>query len=345
VRHTAGMKRSKLFVAIVVVVVLSVAALAVSLRVKMRCVGFAGPGVTVAELPPGPPAAGNLRFAHFNLRNFPLDERPQTPELGYSRRTNICDLEDVLAGLEAQVLGFVEVCDTRRFPPILRRAGGGRPMRILFSRGAGQGGQHLAVAWDGDAFELVEGPIEIREIVVKPGLRPGLAVRLRSKTTPELDFTVVEVHLDSGIDDLRYRLEQVRLLANWIEGWVEESGDPDLVLQGDFNTMGGREVSPADELCRIDGILAEAGLERLANATGCTQYWEGPGQDDGRFESSLLDQVYLSGLDATGPARSWLHCERLQCGDLFSRAGDEDGTFFDVSDHCPVTFEVGVGGE
>ncbi len=339
------MKRTKLFVAIVVVVVLSVAALAVSLRVKMRCVGFAGPGVTAAELPPGPPAAGTVRFAHLNLRNFPLDERPQTAELGFSRRTNICDLEDVLAGLAAQVMGFVEVCDTRRFPPILRRAGGGRPMRILFSRGGGQGGQHLAVAWDGDAFELVEGPIEIHEIVVKPGLRPGLAVRLRSKTTPELDFTVVEVHLDSGIDDLQHRLDQVRFLANWIESWVEASGDPDLIVQGDFNTMGGREVAPVEELRRIDAILADAGLERLVNVTGCTQYWEGPGAPDGVHQASLLDLVYLGGLDAASPARSWLHCERFHCGDLVSRSGEEDGTFFDVSDHCPVTFEVRTGEE
>ncbi len=334
------MKRSKLFVAIVVVVIVGVVALALYLRVTLRCAGFAGPGVTAADLPPGLPDAGDVRFAHFNLRNFPLDERPPSTDLGFSRRTNICDVEDVLAGLGAQVMGFVEVCDTRRFPPILRRAGGDRPMRILFSQGGGQGGQHLAVAWDGDAFELVEGPIEIREIVVKPGLRPALAVRLRSKLDSKLDFTVVEVHLDSGRDDLQHRLDQVKLLADWLEEWVDRIGDSDLILQGDFNTMGGRRVSAQEELALVDAILAEVGLRRLDNATGCSQYWEGPGRADGVFESSLLDQVYLGGLDAAGPARSWLHCERLQCGDLVSRAGDEDGTFFDVSDHCPVTFEV-----
>jgi len=339
------MKRSKVFVVSIVVVIVGVVGLALNLRVKMRCAGFTGPSVTEAELPPGPPPSGVIRFAHFNLRNYPLDERPQTADLGYSRRTNICDMQDVLAGLNAQVLGFVEVCDTRRFPPILRRAGGGRPMRILFSQGGGQGGQHLAVAWDGDAFELVEGPIEIDSVIVKPGLRPALAVRLRSKLDPELDFTVVEVHLDSGRDDLQHRLDQVQLLADWLGGWFDRTGDPDLILQGDFNTMGGRRVSAEEETEMVDAILAEVGLNRLHNATGCSQYWEGPGRADGRFESSLLDQVYLSGLNATGPARSWLHCERLQCGDLFSKAGDEDGTFFDVSDHCPVTFEVLVGEE
>ena len=215
-------------------------------------------------------------------------------------------------------------------------------MRILFSQGAGRGGQHLAVAWDGDAFELVEGPIEIESVVVKPGLRPGLAVRLRSKTVTKFDFTVVEVHLDSGRDDLEHRLEQIRNLAAWINEWVGATGDSDLVLQGDFNTMGGRDVSPVEELGLVDAILAGAGLRRVENSTGCTQYWEGPGAADGVHQSSLLDLVYLGGLKAAGPARSWLHCERFQCGDLVSRTGEEDGTFFDVSDHCPVTFEVAV---
>lgn len=337
------MKRSKSLVVIVVVVILGVVALALHLRRDMRCVGFAGPEVSALDLPEGPVDDGQLRIAHFNLRNYPLDERPQTPDLGFSRRTNICDMQAALNGLEADVMGFVEVCDRRRFPPILRRASDGRPMRILFSQGGGQGGQHLAIAWNGDAFELVEGPIEVNDIIVKPGLRPALAVRLRSVDQPEVDFTVVEVHLDSGRDDLDHRLDQIRLLSAWVEDWVEATGDPDVVVLGDFNTMGGRGLSPLDELYTVDSIVGEAGLTRVENATGCSQYWEGPGDRDGVFRSSLLDLVYIRGLNPAGPARSWLHCERLQCADLVSRVGEEDGTFFDVSDHCPVTFEVWVG--
>lgn len=336
------MKRSKLFVAIVVVAIVGVVALALNLRREMRCAGFAGPGVSETELPAGPAADGRFRVAHFNLRNYPLDERPQTRDLGFSRRTNICDMEAVLAGLEADVMGFVEVCDTRRFPPILRRAGDDRPMRVLFSREGGRGGQHLAITWNADRFELVDGPIEISTIAVTPDLRPGLAVRLRSIDQPEFDFTVVEVHLDSGRDDLDNRMDQIRLLAVWVDEWVEATGDSDVVVLGDFNTMGGNGLSPRDELYAVDAIVGAAGLGRVENATGCSQYWEGPVRSDGVFRSSLLDLVYLRGLRAVGPARSWLHCERLRCADLVSRAGEEDGTFFDVSDHCPVTFEVGL---
>ena len=339
---TVAMKRSQILVVAAVLVIVAVVVLALKLRTTMRCAGFAGPGVTVAELPPALSDDGVVRFSHFNLRNYPLDERPPADDLGFSRRTNICDLEDVLSGLDADVMGFVEVCDTRRFPPILRRAGGDRPMRILFSQDGGRGGQHLGVAWNGDAFELVEGPMEIHEVVVKQGLRPALAVRLRSKRDPSFDFTVVEVHLDSGRDDLNHRLEQNAIIAEWVRAWVERTGDPDVVLLGDFNTMGGSEIGPTEELGLVDEILFAAGLGRLGNETGCSQYWEGPGERDGIFRPSLLDHVFLSGLQATGLARSWLHCERLQCGELVSRIGEEDGTFFDVSDHCPVTFEVAI---
>jgi endonuclease/exonuclease/phosphatase family metal-dependent hydrolase len=333
--------RSKLFVAVAVVVVLVVAAVAVTLRQRMRCEGFAGPGVSAAELPPPAPETG-VRVAHFNLRNYPIDERPEDPGLGFSRRTNICDVQDVLTGLDAAIMGFNEVCDRRRFPPILRRAGGDRPMRVLFSRDGGRGGQHLAVAWDGDRFELVEGPIELVGLVVRPGLRPGLAVRLRSRSDPDFDFTVIEVHLDSGRDDLDSRLEQVGILADWVTDWVEETGDADVILLGDFNTMGGHDLGPMEELGLVDAVLAGADLSRLDNETGCSQYWDGPGEPDGLFRSSLLDLVYLRGLASAAPARSWLHCERLQCAELVSRPGAEDATFFDVSDHCPVTFEISL---
>lgn len=338
------MTRSRVLVLVVVALVIGIAVVAVTLRQRLRCVGFAGSEVTVAELPPPRDGAEVVRVAHFNLRNFPLDERPETPELGFARRTNICDLEATLSGLDAQVLGFAEVCDTRRFPPILRRSCDGRDMRILFSQDGGRGGQHLAVAWDGGAFELVEGPLEIDELVVKPGLRPGLAVRLRSIVEPALDFTVIEVHLDSGVDDLEHRLTQIGLLADWIDDLVRRTGDPDVVLLGDFNTMGGTDISPLEELGLTDALLAGAGLDRLENASGCTEYWDGPGDPDGIFHPSLLDLVYLGGVGARGPARSWLHCARLRCGELVSRIGAEDGTFFDVSDHCPVTVEI-VSGE
>ena len=92
----------------------------------------------------------------------------------------------------------------------------------------------------------------------------------------------------------------------------------------------------------LDEMYAEAGLARLPHRTGCSEYWEGGGPADGVQVPSLLDLVYIRGFDGAVPeARSWLHCERHGCNRLVSRPGEEDGTFWDVSDHCPVTFEIG----
>jgi hypothetical protein len=58
---------------------------------------------------------------------------------------------------------------------------------------------------------------------------------------------------------------------------------------------------------------------------------------------SLLDHVFIAGFTIealAAPLETWLHCARWQCEELVSRSGEEDGTFFDVSDHCPLTFEI-----
>lgn len=333
--------RSRLFVVAVVIGIVGVAAASLVLRECMRCAGFGGAAVTAEELPAGPPALGTLRIASWNLRNFPLDERPQTADLGFSRRTNICDLEAALGGLDADLLGLQEVCDTRRFPPILRRATVGRRMRVLFSSGGGRFGQHLAIAWDDDALELVGGPYEITEVVFADGMRPAFAASLQSRRPGGLLFTFVVVHLEAGAEGFADRRRQNKALAAWVDRWVEEAGIPNLIVAGDFNSTGTAAGGVEGELQSMDAILGRGGLRRLPNLTGCSEYWEGGGEPDGVQVASLIDHVYLRGFSpeaVTSELRSWLHCARYGCSDLVSRLGEEDGTFWDVSDHCPLTF-------
>jgi endonuclease/exonuclease/phosphatase family metal-dependent hydrolase len=335
--------RSKTFVIVVVVAVVVTAIAALIARDRLRCAGFPGPAPVAQELPGEPPADGTLRIVSWNIRNFPIDERPEDPELGYSRRTNICDLEEVLAGLDGDVLGLQEVNDTRRFPPILRRAYGDRQMGVRFSAGGGRFGQHLAIAWDVETLELVEEPVDVTDTVLGEGMRPAFAAYLRSRRPSGIDFTLVVVHHESGPGNFGDRRRQNRALADWINARVLEIDDPDVVLLGDFNTTGSPKGGLEGELQSMDAILGSAGLLRLPNETGCSSYWEGGGDPDGVQRSSLLDHVFLRGFtdDAVArPLEAWLHCARFGCSDLISRVGEEDGTFWDVSDHCPLTFEI-----
>lgn len=335
--------RSRFFVAAVVIAILVTAVVSLVLRDRLRCAGFPGPSVVSAELPAGRTADGSLRIASWNVRNFPLDERPQGRDLGFSRRTNICDFELALGGLEADLLGLQEVTDIRRFQPILRRACGERPMDVRYSPRGGRFGQHLAFAWDNSVLELVGKPMEIGELVFEPGMRPAFAGYFRSLRPGGVDFTLVVVHLESGPQNFADRRRQNRALASWIENWIDEIDDADLIVLGDFNTMGSPRGGLEGELQSIDAILGRVGLERLDNQLGCTSYWEGGGEPDGVHVPSLLDHVFVAGFGPgtlTTPLEAWLHCARWQCEELISRSGEEDGTFWDVSDHCPLTFEI-----
>ncbi len=335
--------RSRFLVLLITAAILITAAASLVLRNQMRCAGFPGPGPSVGEMPPAPPGADHLRIASWNVRNFPLDERPQDRDLGYSRRTNICDLQEALAGLDAHILGLQEVNDTRRFPPILRRAYPDRKMGIRFSAGGGRHGQHLAIAWDVGALELLSEPVDIDATIFEAGMRPAFAAHFRSRRQSGLDFTVIVVHHESGPRNFGDRRKQNRALADWIEARVQEIDDPDVILLGDFNTTGSPRGGIDGELQSMDAILGRAGLRRLHNQLGCSSYWEGGGDRDGVQKPSLLDHVFLGGFgsgEPVVPIQPWLHCARLQCADLISYPGKEDGTFWDVSDHCPLTFEI-----
>lgn len=333
--------KGRIVVVLVVMVMAFVVASALTMRSRLRSVEFPGPGVTAGELPP-PASSEWVRVALWNVRNFPLDRRPQDPDLGYSRRTNICDLQDALCGLDADVIGFEEITDTRRFPPILRQAGGDRRYRLRFGAHGGSWGQKIALAWDDDRIEMVGEPEEIAGVAVSERYKPALVATFRTRQDPPLEFTVIQVHLAAAPRGFPHRRQQYRALADWVNENALGSERADLIVQGDFNVTGWEGGSFAEEVTLLDDLMRGAGLRRLVNATGCTEYWEGGAQRDGIQVPALLDLVYLKGFEGrqvTQP-QSWLHCKRAGCSELVSIAGKEDGTFWDVSDHCPVTFEI-----
>lgn len=334
--------KGRIVVVLIVMVVAFVVVSALMLRSNLRCAGFPGPGISTAEVPP-PASPDDVRVALWNIRNFPLDRRPQDPDLGYSRRTNICDLQDALHGLDADVIGFEEITDTRRFPPILRRAGGDRQYRLRFGSHGGPHNQKIALAWDDDRIEMVGELEEIAGVAVTERNKPALVASFRTRQDPSLEFTVIQVHLAASPRGFSFRRQQYQALVDWIDENALGAKRSNLIVQGDFNVTGWEGGSQAEELALLDNLMRGAGLRRSENVDGCTEYWEGGGGRDGIQVPSLLDLVYLKGFGdsrVTSP-ESWLHCKRHKCSELVSMSGKEDGTFWDVSDHCPVTFEIG----
>jgi endonuclease/exonuclease/phosphatase family metal-dependent hydrolase len=329
---------------VVVLIVLVVAFVIVStLMVKGRSQGqeLPGSGVTCGELPPQA-VSERVRVALWNVRNFPRDERPQDIDLGYSRRTNIGDLEDALRGLDADVIGFEEITDPERFSQVLGRAGGDRDYRIHFGSRGGPHGQKIALAWDDARVAMIGGTEEIEGVAVTDRYKPALVATFKARQDPSLEFTVVQVHLAASPRGFSHRRRQYQALADWINSNAMGESRANVIIQGDFNVTGWEGGSYAGERDMLDSLMRSAGMRRSPNSTGCSEYWEGGGGRDGIQVPALLDLVYLKGFEDRQVTRpeSWLHCKRLACKELVSIAGREDGTFWDVSDHCPVTFEI-----
>jgi hypothetical protein len=116
------------------------------------------------------------------------------------------------------------------------------------------------------------------------------------------------------------------------------SGDPDLLVAGDLNTMGcthcASRVSAADEAALLAEELAPLGLRLVASTTTCTEYFQGRG--------ALLDHFLVASAVAElpGSRRASVSgfCADRRCGALPDRAMPR--AYRELSDHCPVVVEL-----
>jgi predicted extracellular nuclease len=109
--------------------------------------------------------------------------------------------------------------------------------------------------------------------------------------------------------------------------------DADVLVLGDYNTMGRKDAPPVsaqEELAVLDGELAP-GFRRLAMTPNCTEYFEGHG--------GTLDHLVVStGMqEAAATARVTGYCALAGCADL---TGAMPAASERLSDHCPVVLEI-----
>ena len=291
---------------------------------------------------PAAPREGNLRVATFNIRNFPV-EPPQEGQIGsplsYSLETDQDELLEVLAGLRFEVLAVQEIRDTAAFDALLERLSSatGGDWQARWSVNASGNEQHVGLVFDATRVAL-DDLREHPEVDVSGTLRPGLSAQLTS-LVGGVDFRAMVVHLASGDSNKRrdLRATQVAAIATVMSALAQETGEADAVVLGDMNTAGGDEELPA-----LDAVMAEAALRRAAGPMACTAYWVKKSTNP-LVRPSLLDQVYLGSFaerDDEVPVLAGGHCAVHACERFESRDDASGGTFWDVSDHCPVYFEV-----
>lgn len=307
----------------------------------------AGDGAaTRAAWQPAPKREGNLRVVTFNVRNFPRvevveGEPVREAPVAYSLETDVEALLDLLEKLDFDVMALQEIRDTARFADVLAELGArtGRAYEHVFSENANGNPQHIGIVVASDALALSDVE-EHAELDVSGRLRPALRGRVTSTREGGVDFTIVVLHLAAGDSNKRVllRQQQASLAASIVTSVAADTGDDDVIVLGDLNTAGGEE-----ELVALDAMLdASAQLARQDVAPGCSAYFL-PSSSQPTAKPTWTDQVYaraLAELDGDVPFVAGAHCAENACEIFQSSSPETGGTFYTVSDHCPVYGEV-----
>ncbi len=169
-------------------------------------------------------------------------------------------------------------------------------------------------------------------------LRPGRYAYARS-TTGDTNFHVITVHFDSGRRDRDYqnRRDATRQIPSLQLGDKDlRELDADIIVMGDFNTMGRGEPTEITAATEFDIFDSEIGygFRRLPVVPACSQYYRG--------RAGVLDFFVLSESLASPSMVSRVggFCAHTQCGDL--NEDDMPDAYERLSDHCPVILELGV---
>ena len=272
-----------------------------------------------------PKVSGRLRVVTWNLRNFPDEGQ------------DVARLQARLHELSADVIAVQEMHDADALKQLMPG------WELALSQTGGRGGQKLGFLYDPSGLELVGAPREHKALAMGGAVRPGFSGYLRTRGGGP-DFHVLVVHLKARGVGYELRRAQWQVLAEIVREISQEDGD--VIVLGDFNTTGPPKGEAQEELLLLDAGLGAVGLQRVANRSGCTVYWDGA-RRDAWHEPSQLDLVWVAGMLEAGVAEAvaepLLHCARHACAPLRSTQAYPERDYADVSDHCPVIVDFRVG--
>ena len=306
---------------------------------------------------PSTKKTGNLRIATYNIRNFPKDvmgepdggadagaaaEEPETTTslARTQKETDLALAVEILDKLDFDVLAVQEINDPAAFEDLLGRLGNknGHRYEAKFSTDWPHV-QHTGIVVRADRARI-EAPKIHADVATRPTMRAGFSARIVSTKEGGADFGLLVLHLASGDSAGRAKLraEQASFAAKAVAERKGEMVDDDFIVVGDFNT-----ALQEKEMPNFDTVMAgaESGLARQENASACTTYYT-KGKDP-LLQPSWIDHVYVSSLaerDTSVPITAGAHCAERSC-QPFESSGPESGTsYWGVSDHCPVYFEI-----
>lgn len=292
-------------------------------------------------------AATTARVGSWNVRWFP-DGALGKGKHG-ERPTDVAWLACLVAWMQLDVLAVQEFRRTdagrAKTSELLRDLDAttrGR-WQARFDSCPGKGAQHVGFLFDASRVSAAHwqdlGSLNPAGAGCVGHLRPGLGAYFRFPGG--LDAHVVNVHLKSGPKQRSYDLRR-RSVAGLVTAYRERQGvaaDADVLVAGDFNTMGCRDCKPAldprQELAALDADLSALTppMRRLEATPGCSEYYRGT--------PTLLDHFVvtrsMTELPPRAAARATGYCEALACGSL---GASMPLAYRALSDHCPLLLDV-----
>jgi len=248
-----------------------------------------------------------IRFATFNIEDFPKDER------------QVVGAFDEIARLGASFVGLQEIVEPDRFVRGMREQLG-PSWEVAFEPSPRHPNHHLGVLFDRRVWTLASTR-QHDGTRLEGRHKATLEVRLRSAATGRI-VRVLVIHFKSGGDNHPTRARQYAALAPIVRDAVA-SGER-VVLLGDFNATGD------DDRADLVSLASTTGLTWATEPLACTAFWE---RDDGCFPSRL-DHVLTTGAPAYVDVAGACATEGCALKDSCPLYHDV------VSDHCPVAVSL-----
>lgn len=164
-------------------------------------------------------------------------------------------------------------------------------------------------------------------------LRPGYHAHVRTVAPGGPSFHAVTVHLDPGRADADLNRRRTSLARIGEAVAPMRATDADVIVLGDFNTIGtDAGVTAAQEIAEMTTTVAAAQFDRLPVSHGCTGYSSQEGEwRDHVLVATTMAEVSLRSATVTG------YCALAGCARL---TDPMPAAYQRLSGHCPVVVEV-----
>ena len=284
-----------------------------------------------------------LRLASWNIRWFP-DGKPGSGDS--DSKTALDWLSCAIVWMDVDALAVQEIKTTTgardAWDKVTRKLNDytDDDWEVILNSCGSSTSQHVGFLYNKDKLKASErqevwqynGRADDASNACQDNLRPGYLAYFEADDG--FDFYAVSVHSDSGRDskDLTTRRTAIERIDDVTSGLA--SIDKDIVILGDFNTMGiDGGISAKQEIKELKDKVADEspGFELLAVKPSCTHYYQKkPGWLDHVLVSQDTTELLADKASVQG------YCALNNCDSL---SGSLPQAAISLSDHCPIVVD------